>query len=93
MITEQTAMTKAREVWPEAEGFERARGGWTFRVGAGYASVADSGRVAEHPQGTRGYAVRFMPTAGAGNEDQDQEVTGRRCNAGHLWDEECPECE
>lgn len=53
----------AAEVWPEAEGFERAPGGWTFRVGAGYASVTNSGEVATDPQGTRAHAIRFMPAA------------------------------
>lgn len=59
-MSEETAIEAARAVWPEAEGFERVPGGWTFRVGAGYASVSDSGLVATDPQGTRGHARRFM---------------------------------
>ncbi|MET8103005.1 hypothetical protein ABZV29_42420 [Streptomyces sp. NPDC005236] len=59
-LAEAEATEQAREVWPEAEGFERVPGGWTFRVGAGYASVTDSGRVATYPQGTRGHTQRFM---------------------------------
>ncbi|MFE0389526.1 hypothetical protein ACFW1F_36510 [Streptomyces bungoensis] len=51
---------KAREVWPEAEGFQQAPGGWTFRVGAGYASITRTGQVATDPQGTRSDAQRFM---------------------------------
>lgn len=60
MISEEAAMEQARGLWPEAEGFERVPGGWTFRVGGGYASVTDAGRVATDPQGTRGHAKRFM---------------------------------
>lgn len=50
----------ARQVWPEAEAFERIMGGWTFRCGGGYASVTSAGRVAEHPQGSRIRAAHFM---------------------------------
>ncbi|MYS19178.1 hypothetical protein GA0115240_105831 [Streptomyces sp. DvalAA-14] len=60
-MNEQTAIEAARKVWPEAEGFERAPDGWTFRCGAGYAAVADTGQVATDPQGTRSDARRFMP--------------------------------
>lgn len=60
MSTEATAYAAARLLWPEAEAFEPARGGWTFRVGAGYASVTHDGWVSEHPQGTRKDAERFM---------------------------------
>lgn len=59
-LTEAEAIEKAREVWPEAEGFELTFGGWTFRVGAGYASVTTLGTVATDPQGTRRHALRFM---------------------------------
>lgn len=59
-LSQTYARLNAREVWPEAEGFERVPGGWTFRVGAGYASVADSGHVTRDPQGTRSDAKRFM---------------------------------
>lgn len=59
-ITEEAAMQEAREVWPEAEGFERVPGGWTFRVGAGYSSITDEGVAATYPQGTRREAQRFM---------------------------------
>lgn len=54
-LTEAEAIEKAREVWPEAEGFELTFGGWTFRVGAGYASVTTLGTVATDPQGTRAH--------------------------------------
>lgn len=59
-MTEDNAASIARALWPEAEGFEPARGGWTFRVSAGYASVTYDGRVAQYPQGTRSDAQRFM---------------------------------
>ncbi len=59
-MQEESATTSAREVWPEAEGFERVPGGWTFRVGAGYASITDDGRVATSPQGLRSHAQKFM---------------------------------
>jgi hypothetical protein len=59
-LTEEAAMQEAREVWPEAEGFERVPGGWTFRVGAGYSSITDSGVAATDPQGTRKDAQRWM---------------------------------
>lgn len=57
---EAEVIKRAREVWPEAEGFERIPGGWIFRVGAGYASITESGRVATDPQGTRSHARRWM---------------------------------
>lgn len=59
-LSEESAIAKAREVWPEAEGFERAPEGWTFRVGAGYAWILDSGRVAQYPEGMRSLARRWM---------------------------------
>lgn len=59
-MTEQEATALARGMWPEAEGFQRAAGGWTFRIGGGYASVSSRGRVATQPQGTRRQAERFM---------------------------------
>lgn len=68
-LTEAEAIEKAREVWPEAEGFELTFGGWTFRVGAGYASVTTLGTVARDPQGTRAHALRFMT-------EESPEVTG-----------------
>ncbi|GAA1265827.1 MULTISPECIES: hypothetical protein [Streptomyces] len=55
-MTEETAIESARKVWPEAEGFEPAAGGWTFRVGGGYAWITDSGRVAADPEGLRSHA-------------------------------------
>lgn len=54
-------MTAARDVWPEAEGFEAAPGGWTFRVGSGYAWITNSGRVADNPEGLRIHAQRRIP--------------------------------
>jgi len=61
IMTEAEVTDAARQVWPEAEGFEAIPGGWTFRVGAGYASVTNTGQVATDPQGTRRHAERFMP--------------------------------
>ena len=58
--TEEEAAVLAREVWPEAEGFLPCTRGWTFRVGAGYASVTRQGHVAKDPQGTRYDAVSYM---------------------------------
>ncbi|MGW2456798.1 hypothetical protein ACWCTA_36545 [Streptomyces sp. NPDC001704] len=55
-MTEETAIESARQVWPEAEGFELAPGGWTFRVGGGYAWITDAGRVASDPEGLRSHA-------------------------------------
>ncbi|WP_129286706.1 hypothetical protein [Streptomyces sp. GZWMJZ-114] len=60
MITEEEAVRAAREDWPEAEGFEKVQGGWTFRIGGGYCSVTDAGTVAPYPQGTRSDAHRWM---------------------------------
>lgn len=59
-MTEAEMMERAREVWPEAEGFLPNTRGWTFRVGAGYASITNGGVVARDPQGTRYDAVTFM---------------------------------
>ncbi|MFF1594085.1 hypothetical protein ACFVY0_39235 [Streptomyces sp. NPDC058286] len=55
-MTEEAAITGARDVWPEAEGCEPAPDGWTFRVGGGYAWIADTGRVAADPEGLRSHA-------------------------------------
>ncbi|WP_327668127.1 MULTISPECIES: hypothetical protein [unclassified Streptomyces] len=55
---EVEAVERAQEVWPEAEAFEMVSGGWTFRVGGGYAWNTDAGRVASAPEGTRSDAVR-----------------------------------
>ncbi len=55
-MTEEAAVESARGVWPEAEGFESAPGGWTFRVGGGYAWITDAGRVAVDPEGLRSHA-------------------------------------
>lgn len=60
MMTEEAAMQEAREVWPEAEGFQKVPGGWTFRVGAGYSAITDDGVALTYPQGTRADAERFM---------------------------------
>lgn len=60
LADEDTPMEAARKVWPEAEGFERVPGGWTFRCGGGYAWVADSGQVAGESQGSRRDAQRWM---------------------------------
>ena len=62
-MTEDTAIEKARETWPEAEGFERVPGGWTFRVGGGYAWITLAGRVATDPEGIRSHARRRMAEA------------------------------
>lgn len=59
-MNEDAAISAAREVWPEAEGFEPAPGGWTFRVGGGYAWVTNSGRVSHDPEGLRSHARRFL---------------------------------
>ncbi|MGW5336233.1 hypothetical protein [Streptomyces bauhiniae] len=60
-MTEETAIETARQTWPEAEGFEPVRGGWTFRVGGGYAWITAAGRVASDPEGLRSHAQRRMP--------------------------------
>ncbi|MFZ3562792.1 hypothetical protein [Streptomyces sp. BH055] len=57
-MDEAAAIERAREVWPEAEGFEPVPGGWTFRVGGGYAWITNAGRVAPDPEGTRSDALR-----------------------------------
>lgn len=57
-MKEEAAIESAREVWPEAEGFESSPGGWTFRVGGGYAWLTDSGRVASDPEQFRSHARR-----------------------------------
>lgn len=59
-LTEEQAMLRVREVWPEAEGFLPHTRGWTYRVGGGYAYVTKGGEVARDPQGTRNAAVTFM---------------------------------
>jgi hypothetical protein len=59
-VDQTEAERRAREVWPEAEGFLPNTRGWTFRVGAGYASVTTAGVVARDPQGTRYDAVTYM---------------------------------
>ena len=51
---------RPREVWPEAEGFESAPGGWTFRVGGGYAWIMNAGRMATYPEGLRSDARRKL---------------------------------
>lgn len=56
----EAMMDQARGLWPEAEGFERCAGGWTFRVGGGYAYITDAGWVASEPEGTRRHAARRM---------------------------------
>lgn len=63
-MNEDTATESARKVWPEAEGFVRVPGGWTFRVGAGYAWITDAGHVSENPQGTRRHAHIWMSRGG-----------------------------
>lgn len=55
-----TVIDRAREVWPEAEGFERAPGGWTFRIGAGWTWLTDGGHVSPDPEGSRGHARRRL---------------------------------
>lgn len=55
-MREDAAIVRAQEVWPEAEGFESAPGGWTFRVGGGYAWVTNSGIVSSDPEGLRSHA-------------------------------------
>jgi hypothetical protein len=65
LMTDSQATECARKIWPEAEGFERIPGGWTFRVGAGYSAITDSGRVGIDPQGARRDAQRFMPGCGS----------------------------
>lgn len=60
-LREAEAMERAQHIWAEAEGFLPVlSGGWTFRVGGGYASITETGRVAMEPQGTRSDAERFM---------------------------------
>ncbi|MET7844383.1 hypothetical protein ABZT45_38565 [Streptomyces sp. NPDC005356] len=61
-MTEDSAIESARGAWPEAEGFEPVRGGWTFRVGGGYAWITDSGRVAADPEGLRSHARQRITT-------------------------------
>lgn len=60
MMQESAAIEQARQVWPEAEGFEREPGGFTFRVGAGYSWMTDTGHVSGEPEGVRGYAGRRL---------------------------------
>ncbi|WP_327575394.1 hypothetical protein [Streptomyces sp. NBC_00145] len=55
-MTEEAAITGARNAWPEAEGFEPAPSGWTFRVGGGYAWITDTRRVAADPESLRSHA-------------------------------------
>ena len=69
-VTEDEAETRARQVWPEAEGFLPSTRGWTFRVEHGFAYVTKAGVVARDPQGTRFDAVSAMgrrtpPASGA----------------------------
>ncbi|MER8237486.1 hypothetical protein [Streptomyces sp. NPDC094049] len=59
-MTEDQAAGLTREVWPEAEGFEQTVGGWTYRMGGGYAGVRDTGEVAEDPQGLRAHAQQWV---------------------------------
>ncbi|MFJ8677313.1 hypothetical protein [Streptomyces sp. NPDC093589] len=61
-MKEEAAAASAREVWPEAEGFELAPGGWTFRVGGGYAWITNSGHVAVDPEGLRSHARQRIAT-------------------------------
>lgn len=61
-MKEEAAIESARGVWPEAEGFEPAPGGWTFRVGAGYAWMTDSGHVSADPEGLRSHARQRLTT-------------------------------
>ncbi|WP_331731269.1 hypothetical protein [Kitasatospora sp. NBC_01300] len=63
-MDEESAIASARQVWPEAEGFERAPGGWTFRVGGGYAWITDAGQVATDPEGLRSHAGRRIAANG-----------------------------
>jgi hypothetical protein len=58
------AIERAREVWPEAEGFARAPGGWTFRIGAGYGWMTDTGHVSADPEGSRSHARSALGAAG-----------------------------
>jgi len=60
MMTEAEATERAREQWPEAEGFERAPLGWTFRVGGGYAWITFAGTLATDPEGLRSHARRHV---------------------------------
>lgn len=62
-MNETEAIETAREEWPEAEGFERAAGGWTFRVGAGYAWMTSGGYVSLNPEGLRAHARARLATA------------------------------
>ncbi|MFI6449666.1 hypothetical protein [Kitasatospora sp. NPDC050543] len=64
-MEEEVAIESARQVWPEAEGFKPAPGGWTFRVGGGYAWITDSGQVATDPEGLRSHAARRIAANGA----------------------------
>lgn len=99
-ISQEQAEERAREVWPEAEGFLPSTRGWTFRVGAGYAYVTKAGVVAEYPQGTRFDAVSFM-----GRRTPPASVDGPGCTpatvpneaggmvrAGSLYADKCDEC-
>ncbi|MFE4723115.1 hypothetical protein ACFRLW_43450 [Streptomyces sp. NPDC056728] len=61
-MKEEAAIERAREVWPEAEGFEPVHGGWTFRVGGGYAWITDAGRVAADLEGLRSHARQRIRT-------------------------------
>jgi hypothetical protein len=56
----KAAIEMAREIWPELEGFAPSPGGWTFRVGAGYAWMTYSGHVSADPEGTRSHARRRL---------------------------------
>lgn len=59
-LTEEAAVESARAVWSEAEGFEPAPGGLTFRVGGGHAWITNSGRVAADPEGLRSRARQHI---------------------------------
>ncbi|WP_158806473.1 MULTISPECIES: hypothetical protein [Streptomyces] len=83
---EQLAHRKAREVWPEADGFLPHTRGWTFEVEHGYAYVTTAGVVAREPQGTRFDAVSSM-----GRRTPPARVDGPGCTPATITVTEVPD--